>query len=70
MVSEKRLKTDTVLLRLEPGEKDYFRKAAEIDGETELAVWMRSVLRRTARKLLGATGPKPAKKAAKKGKKQ
>lgn len=41
-------KSKVILLRLEPGEKEGFRAAAELAG-IDLSAWMRERLRRVAR---------------------
>lgn len=44
-------KSMAILLRLEPGEKEGFRAAAELSG-IDLSAWMRERLRRVARQEL------------------
>ena len=44
-------KSEAILLRLEPGEKDGFKAAAELAG-IDLSAWMRERLRRVARQEL------------------
>lgn len=56
-MSEKRLKTDSLVLRLEAGEKDWLRKAAEKDGQSELSNWIRTVVRKAAKRLVGSREP-------------
>lgn len=48
-------KSMSVLLRLDPGEKQGFGEAAEVAG-VPLAVWMRERLRTVARKELESAG--------------
>jgi len=44
-------KSEAILLRLEPGEKEGFRAAAELAG-IDLSAWIRERLRRVARQEL------------------
>lgn len=44
-------KSEAILLRLEPGEKEGFKAAAELAG-IDLSAWMRERLRRVARQEL------------------
>lgn len=48
-------KSMSVLLRLDPGEKQGFAEAAEVAG-VPLAVWMRERLRQVAKKELESAG--------------
>lgn len=50
-------KTETILIRLEPEEKEAFRQAAEISG-LSLSTWARERLRRSARIELEEAGKK------------
>ncbi len=50
-------KTETILIRLEPEEKEAFQQAAEISG-LSLSTWARERLRRAARIELEEAGKK------------
>jgi hypothetical protein len=54
-----RTKSESVLLRMDPGEKQGFADAAALAG-IPLSVWIRERLRSAARKELGKVGQKPA----------
>lgn len=58
LVSEKRLKTDVIPMRFEPGEKERFKDAAKVAGLDSVSTWLRMIARKEADKLLGKQKPK------------
>lgn len=70
-MSEKRIKSVPFVLRLEPGEKEWYLEAARKQGYRELSPWFRWRMSVIAEELAGPFKPqapkkKPAKKVAKK----
>jgi hypothetical protein len=57
--SSGRRKSESVLIRLEPGEKQAFAQAADIAG-VPLSMWVRERLRQVAARELESAGIRPA----------